>query len=111
MQTAWFALHLGMRDAYPHLRIGFAMRAGLARRHHERAAARGAAPQEPHPQTFVETSSYGAGMATALGAVIGEHGVVHGSDFPVATPAYAPTDPPSGAGFGAARFIDGMAIQ
>lgn len=83
MHTAWFAFHATGRAGHPRLRVCFAMLAGLAPLHAERATARGG-PTVVDLDAFVETSSYGP---RAVGAVLTELGtdlVVAGSDEPYA---------------------------
>jgi 6-methylsalicylate decarboxylase len=84
MQASWFAfLHAGRR-AHPRLRVLFAMLAGGAPLQLERFAARGgAAPVEPDPLVFYDTSSYGPRMLEAMVGVVGVAQIVYGSDRPV----------------------------
>jgi hypothetical protein len=88
MQAAWFAfLHAG-RGAHPRLRVLFAMQAGGAPLQLERFAARGgAAPAEPDPLLFYDTSSYGPRMLEAMAGAVGVAQLVYGSDRPVVDPA------------------------
>jgi hypothetical protein len=94
MQAAWLAfLHAG-RSAHPRLRVLFAMLAGGAPLQLERFAARGgAAPVEPDPLVFYDTSSYGPRMLEAMAGTVGVAQLVYGSDRPVvdaAAPALGP---------------------
>ena len=93
MHAAWFAFGVTGRARHPGLRVCFAMLAGLAPLHGERAAARGG-PVAIDPAAFVETSSYAAQAVGAVARALGEDLVVAGSDEPYAR--Y--TDPLPGAG-------------
>jgi 6-methylsalicylate decarboxylase len=86
MQTAWHAMSVWGRRAHPHLRVCFAMLAGLAPLHRERLAARGGDPVS-HPDTFLDTSSYGARAVDAMLREVGAEGLVYGSDRPVILPS------------------------
>lgn len=111
MQTAWFAIHHGARRAYPELRIGFAMLAGLAPLHHDRFRGRGGDGVGADPATFVETSSYGPDIAASVAAVIGADALVYGSDRPVVTPTLRDGLPAGSASSAPARFINGKDWQ
>jgi len=83
MHAAWFAFGVAGRARHPGLRVCFAMLAGLAPLHGERAAARGG-PVTIDPAAFVETSSYGERAVGAVAQVLGAALVVAGSDEPYA---------------------------
>ena len=83
MHAAWFAFGVAGRAQHPGLRVCFAMLAGLAPLHGERAAARGG-PVSIDPDAFVETSSYAARAVGAVAQVLGSGLVVAGSDEPYA---------------------------
>jgi predicted TIM-barrel fold metal-dependent hydrolase len=93
MHAAWYAFRVFGRPAHPRLRICFAMLAGLAPLHAERFTARAAERSPIDPNTFVETSSYGARAVDATVRELGIDVLVHGSDRPYA----APNDPRLGA--------------
>jgi hypothetical protein len=93
MHAAWFAFAAAGRTRHPRLRVCFAMLAGLAPLHAERAVARGG-PVTTDPGVFVETSSYGARATGAVAEALGVEQMVAGSDEPYAR--Y--TDPLPGAG-------------
>lgn len=82
MQTAWHAFAVWGRPAHPRLRVCFAMLAGLAPLHRERLIARGARA-DSDPDTFLDTSSYGARAVDAVVREVGVDRLVHGSDRPV----------------------------
>ncbi|MQY03263.1 amidohydrolase family protein [Actinomadura macrotermitis] len=86
MHAAWFAFRAFGRPRHPHLRICFAMLAGLAPLHGERLSARGGGRGEIDPAAFVETSSYGPRAADAAVRALGVDVVVHGTDRPYAGP-------------------------
>ncbi|MGI5130620.1 amidohydrolase [Pseudonocardia sp. CA-107938] len=83
MHAAWFAFGAAGRRRHPRLRVCFAMLAGLAPLHGERAGARGG-PVAVDPAAFVETSSYGARAVGAVADALGPGLVVAGSDEPYA---------------------------
>lgn len=85
MHAAWYAFAAFGRPAHPVLRVCFAMLAGLAPLHHERAAARGG-PVGSDPLRFVDTSSYGPDAVTPIQRLLGPRAVVLGSDRPYAPP-------------------------
>jgi hypothetical protein len=89
MQAAWLAWAAWGRPAHPGLRVCFAMLAGLAPLHRERAAARGG-PTAGDPLAFLDTSSYGPRAVDAVLREVGVDRLVHGSDRPVAAPAALP---------------------
>jgi hypothetical protein len=89
MHEAWFAFKAYGRMRHPRLRVCFAILAGLAPLHGERAAARGAGRGAVDPDVFVETSSYGPRAIDATLRVLGVDSLVHGSDRPYAPPAEA----------------------
>jgi hypothetical protein len=102
MHAAWFAFRAFGRPAHPGLRVCFAMLAGLAPLHWERAATRGAGDNADSrdPQVWLEVSSYGPSAIGAVAAVLGAEALVRGSDQPYATvPAY-------GLGAVRARLLD-----
>lgn len=85
MHAAWFSWLACGRELLPQLKVLFALLAGLAPLHAERAAARGG-PSWGDARVFLETSSYGP---VAVGAVAGQVGwgaLVLGSDRPYALP-------------------------
>lgn len=82
MNAAWHAFAAFGRPAHPHLRVCFAMLAGLGPLHRERLLARGARPV-PDPLVFLDTSSYGARAADAIIRELGIDVLVYGSDRPV----------------------------
>ncbi|WP_205699246.1 amidohydrolase family protein [Conexibacter sp. SYSU D00693] len=84
--AAWHAFHAVVRPALPELRVVFALLAGLAPLHAERAAQRGAALDAAldDPRCFYDTSSYGPRAVRALACAVGSGALVHGSDHPVA---------------------------
>jgi 6-methylsalicylate decarboxylase len=87
MHAAWYAFRAFGRPAHPGLRVCFAMLAGLAPLHGERAANRGAAHLAgPDPLVWLETSSYGAEAIGALARGYGLAPLVRGSDRPYAAP-------------------------
>jgi hypothetical protein len=85
MHAAWYAFQAFGRPRHPHLKVCFALLAGLAPLHSERQINRGVTGRGlVDPGLFVETSSYGP---RAIDAVIRELGidvVVNGSDQPYA---------------------------
>ncbi|MDN5861470.1 MAG: amidohydrolase, partial [Pseudonocardia sp.] len=83
MHAAWFAFRAAGRSRHPRLRVCFAMLAGLAPLHGERAAARGG-PVTVDADVFVETSSYGPLAVGAVAAAIGTDRIAAGSDEPYA---------------------------
>ncbi|WP_242613930.1 amidohydrolase family protein [Actinomadura roseirufa] len=89
MHAAWFAFRAFGRARHPRLRVCFAMLAGLAPLHGERAAARGGGRGEVDPDAFVETSSYGPRAVDAAVRALGVDVIVHGSDRPYARPVDA----------------------
>lgn len=84
MHAAWFAFHAFGRFAHPHLRVCFAMLAGLAPLHGERFVARAAAEPPMDADVFLETSSYGPDAVGAVAGALGTGAVVAGSDMPYA---------------------------
>jgi hypothetical protein len=82
MNAAWHAFAAFGRPAHPHLRVCFAMLAGLGPLHRERLLARGARPV-PDTLVFLDTSSYGARAADAVIRELGVDALVYGSDRPV----------------------------
>lgn len=86
MHTAWHAFHVAVRPGLPGLRAVFALLAGLAPLHLERAVGRGAALQAAvdDPRCFYDTSSYGPQAIHAMALAVGEGQLVHGTDHPVA---------------------------
>jgi 6-methylsalicylate decarboxylase len=87
MHAAWYAFLAFGRPRHPRLRVCFAMLAGLAPLHGERAAVRGAGRGAIDPDAFLETSSYGPRALDAIVRVLGIDVLVHGSDRPYARPA------------------------
>jgi 6-methylsalicylate decarboxylase len=86
MHAAWFAFRLLGRPRYPHLRVCFAMLAGLAPLHVERFAARSGERSVLDENAFVETSSYATRAVDATVRVLGIDVIVNGSDRPYADP-------------------------
>jgi 6-methylsalicylate decarboxylase len=82
MQAAWHAFAVWGRAAYPHLRVCFAMLAGLAPLQRERLIARGG-PAVSDPDAFLDVSSYGARAVDAVVREVGVDRLVEGSDRPV----------------------------
>ena len=89
MHTSYYAFAAWGRAAHPALKVCFAMLAGLAPAHHERAAARGGPDLAADPAVWFETSSYGADAFAAIGAALdaGSDRIALGSDRPYAAPA------------------------
>jgi hypothetical protein len=92
MHTAYYAFAAWGRAAHPGLKVCFAMLAGLAPTHYERAAARGGPNLAADPGVWFETSSYGADAFAAIGAALdagtgGGDRIALGSDRPYAAPA------------------------
>ena len=102
MHAAWFAFQAFGRPAHPGLRVCFAMLAGLAPLHGERAANRGAADGRTghDPEVWLEVSSYGPDAIGAVAAVCGVDALILGSDRPYAAP------PKYGLGDVAAQRLD-----
>ncbi len=94
LHAAWFAFHAVVRPALANLRVIFALLAGLAPLHAERAARRGAPDLQrtalEDPLCFYDTSSYGPRAVRALVGVVGTGPLVHGTDYPVVSPAGDP---------------------
>ncbi len=90
MQAAWLAFATAGRQAHPHLRVVFAMFAGLAPLQADRLHARGG-PQVTlgDPNTFYECSSYGPDAWAALESRVGPSQLLVGSDRPMARPESA----------------------
>ena len=86
MHAAWFAFLAWGRDRHPDLRVCFAMLAGLAPLHGERAGARGGPRPVFDERLFLDTSSYGPRAIDAAVRVLGIDALVNGSDRPYATP-------------------------
>lgn len=95
MHAAWFAFLAWGRPHHPRLRVCFAMLAGLAPVHGERAAARGAPRAPVDDDVFLEISSYGPRAVDAVVRVVGIDALVNGSDRPYAAPV--PIDGPAAA--------------
>ncbi len=87
MHAAWYAFGAFGRARHPSLRACFAIMAGLAPLHGERAAARGAGRGAVDPGAFLETSSYGPRALDAAVRALGIDVLVHGSDRPYCEPA------------------------
>jgi len=92
LMAAWWSWWQAGVGCWPDLRVCFAAAAGLAPAHAERFAARSGKPFRLHPNTFVDTSSYGPRGLDALIRVLGIDALVLGSDRPYAQP----TDPHAG---------------
>jgi predicted TIM-barrel fold metal-dependent hydrolase len=86
MHAAWFALCTHGRRRHPHLRVCFAMLAGLAPLHGERYAARAGARTVQDGNVFLDISSYGPRAIDATLRVLGIDALVNGSDRPYAAP-------------------------
>jgi hypothetical protein len=82
MQVAWHAFAVWGRPAHPHLRVCFAMLAGLAPLQRERLVARGG-PAVSDTDVFLDVSSYGARAVDAVLREVGVDRLVEGSDRPV----------------------------
>src|SRR5579875_219195 len=95
MHAAWFAWRAYGAPRHPHLRVLFAILAGLAPLHAERLAARAPANRGGEkdavaagadgtvdPRLFVETSSYGLRAVDATIRVLGIDQLICGSDSP-----------------------------
>jgi 6-methylsalicylate decarboxylase len=87
MTAAWHAWHAYGRAAHPHLRVVFAMLAGLAPLHGERFRARAGTCPPIDAGVFLDTSSYGVRALDACLRVVGVDALVYGSDRPVVDPA------------------------
>lgn len=82
--AAWVALG---RDAWPGLRVVFAILAGGAPFQLERLASRGVDTRGVlHPNVFLDTASYGARALELTLATYGVEQLVYGSDSPVIDP-------------------------
>lgn len=92
MQAAWHMFQAHVRPTRPDLRVCFAMLAGLAPLQADRLKARAGTRWEPHPRTFLDTSSYTPGTVAAVAAVTGARSIVHGTDRPVVDPGPHPGD-------------------
>jgi hypothetical protein len=87
MQAAWLAFLAAGRKRHPHLRVVFAMLAGLAPLHAERLSSRGGpSSRRPDPLVFYETSSYGPETVRLIADVVGGQQLLYGSDRPVVEP-------------------------
>ena len=86
MHAAWLGFRTWVRPAHPGLRVCFAMLAGLAPLHHERAGSRGVELRRRDPLVFYDTSSYGPDAVAAMAACVGADALVFGSDRPVVSP-------------------------
>ena len=85
--TAWHAFHHEIRPQLPHLRVVFALLAGLAPLHAERTHAKGGPSRRStvhDPLAFYDVSSYGPDAIRNMAAAVGIGQLVHGTDFPVA---------------------------
>jgi hypothetical protein len=83
MNGAWHSFAT-LRHRLPHLRVVFAMLAGLAPLHVERLHARGGpASAVLDSNSFYDTSSYGPRAVRAVAAVVGDEQLAFGSDYPV----------------------------
>ncbi len=86
MHAAWFAFRAYGRARHPRLRTCFAMLAGLAPLHGERAASRAGLRTVIDEDAFLEISSYGTRAIDATVRVLGIDVLVNGSDRPYAGP-------------------------
>jgi hypothetical protein len=92
MNAAWHAFLAAGRPRHPRLRVMFAALAGAAPLHLERLAARGGSVELAlDPNTFYDTSSYGAQAVDSMARIVGLGQLVYGSDRPVIEPARGPT--------------------
>jgi predicted TIM-barrel fold metal-dependent hydrolase len=88
MNAAWHAFAAWGRLSHPTLRVVFAMLAGGAVFHLERAVARGGPAAAAHDEGFFyDTSSYGPRGLDAAVRAVGVDQLVYGSDLPVIDPA------------------------
>jgi hypothetical protein len=87
MHQAWYAFRAFGRPRHRHLRVCFAMLAGLAPLHGERLTARGGAAGAVDPAIFLDTSSYGPRAIDATVRALGIDSIVFGTDRPYAGPA------------------------
>ena len=97
LQAAWFAFHTVVRPELPALRVIFALLAGLAPLHAERAAGRMGSELQADlqaalhdPVCFYDTASYGPRAVRALVRLVGAGTLVHGTDHPVLVPTGDP---------------------
>jgi 6-methylsalicylate decarboxylase len=81
MNAAWHAFARFGRPAHRHLRVCFAMLAGLGPLHRERLVARGGRPVAE--DVFLDTSSYGPRAVDAIIRELGVDALTYGSDRPV----------------------------
>jgi hypothetical protein len=86
MHAAWYAFRAYGRARHPRLRVCFAMLAGLAPLHGERAASRAGLRTVVDADVFLEISSYGTRALDATVRVLGIDALVNGSDRPYAGP-------------------------
>ncbi len=86
MHAAWFGFRVHGRRRHPHLKVCFAMLAGLGPLHGERFAARAGSRTVTDPSVFLEISSYGTKAIDATIRMLGIDGLVNGSDRPYARP-------------------------
>lgn len=86
MHAAWYAFRAYGRRRHPRLRVCFAILAGLAPLHGERAASRAGMRTVVDEQVFLEISSYGPRAIDAAVRVLGIDVLVNGSDRPYAGP-------------------------
>ena len=83
---AWHAFHHAIRPQIPHLRVVFALLAGLAPLHAERTQHKGGPRREQtgrDPLAFYDVSTYGPDAIRSMAAAVGIGQLVHGTDFPV----------------------------
>jgi 6-methylsalicylate decarboxylase len=100
--AAWLSFHEAVRPELPSLKAIFALLAGLAPLHAERVTQRGRPATEAalaDPLTFYDTSSYGPRAVRAMATAVGIGQLVHGTDYPVATPEHDPVELAFGEGF------------
>ena len=88
MQAAWLTLQSSARQAYPRLRVVFAMLAGCAPLLSERLVARGGPRLDgpDQPNYYYDISSYGPVAVTAMAQRVGRGRLLYGSDRPVVEP-------------------------
>jgi 6-methylsalicylate decarboxylase len=93
MQAAWYTFAAAGRQDFPDLKVVWTMLAGGAHLMHERFAARGGPSVNLHdPNSFYETSSYGADAIEMTSRLVGEEQLVYGSDRPVVVPTITERD-------------------
>jgi hypothetical protein len=89
MHAAWHGFLAHARARHPHLRVCFAMLAGLAPLHGERSRARGVPAALPDERLFVEVSCYGPRAIDATVRALGLDALVYGTDRPYGGPVHS----------------------